>query len=183
MHNPSRRHRPAQSSISSQVEALYRLHHRRLLGVARRLVRTDDHEDLVSEAFVGLLGALSTGHGPESSPGGYLARSVRHGAMRLWRDRAPEAPALTTPAHADGMEAAVVEAAVVRSAFGSLPERWQHVLWLTVVEDWPLAKVSEAFGLTPAAAAVLAHRARVGLRKAFTAAEETTNEPLNGTLP
>lgn len=181
MHNPSRRPRPAQSSVSSQVETLYRLHHRRLLGVARRLVPSD-HEDLVSEAFVGLMGALSTGHGPDSSPGGYLARSVRHGAMRVWRDRAPEALALTTPAHTDGIEVTLVEAAVVRSAFGSLPERWQHVLWLTVVEDWPLAKVAAAFGLTPAAAAVLAHRARVGLRKAFAAAEETTNEPLNGKL-
>lgn len=181
MHDFPRRSASALTTVS-QVEKLYRSHHRRLLRTARQLVPSDHAEDLVSEAFTGLLRALEGGRGPESSPSGYLARSVHHGAIRVWRQRERDA-AVAVPLHTEeDMESRLVEAAVVRAAFKSLPVRWQQVLWLTVVEDWPLPKVGAAFDLTPAAAAVLAHRARIGLRRALEAAGNTLNEPLNGTL-
>lgn len=181
MHDFPRRSAPTKTTVS-QVEKLYRSHHRRLLRAARKLVPSDHAEDLVAEAFTGLLRAVAAGGGPHSSAGGYLARSVHHGAMKVWRQREREGSAFALPPHTEDMEVRLVEAAVVRAAFEALPLRWQQVLWLTVVEDWPLSRVGAAFDLTAAAAGVLAHRARTGLRRALEAAETHPNEPLNGTL-
>ncbi|MFD0538728.1 RNA polymerase sigma factor [Actinomadura luteofluorescens] len=56
--------------------------------------------------------------------------------------------------------------ALVR-AFRSLPERWQTVLWYTVIEDEPVGQVAELLGMEKGAVSQLAFRAREGLRQAF----------------
>src|SRR5207244_9381972 len=52
-------------------------------------------------------------------------------------------------------------------AFRSLPERYQTVLWHTTVEDESPSEVAPLLGLTANATAVLAHRAREGLKQAY----------------
>ncbi len=57
--------------------------------------------------------------------------------------------------------------ALLVRAFRELPRRWRDVLWRTAVEQQSLSEVSAALELTPNATAVLAHRAREGLRQAY----------------
>ncbi|RKN39474.1 sigma-70 family RNA polymerase sigma factor [Streptomyces hoynatensis] len=59
------------------------------------------------------------------------------------------------------------ERGILATAYRSLPPRWRKVLWLTAVERQPPERVGRELGLTPNAAAVLAHRAREGLRQAY----------------
>ncbi|WP_344383867.1 sigma-70 family RNA polymerase sigma factor [Streptomyces thermolineatus] len=59
------------------------------------------------------------------------------------------------------------ERSMAVQAFRSLPERWQAVLWHTAVEQESPSEVAPLLGLTANATAVLAHRAREGLRQAY----------------
>jgi hypothetical protein len=52
-------------------------------------------------------------------------------------------------------------------AFRQLPDRWRDVLWMTEVEGAGPAEIAPRLGLTPNAVAVLAHRAREGLRRLY----------------
>ncbi|MFP3964860.1 sigma-70 family RNA polymerase sigma factor [Actinomadura fulvescens] len=153
---------------------LFRRHHTAVLGYARGLVR-DQHaaEDLTSEAFTRTLAALRQGMGPREAYRPYLYTVVRNAAVDWaragrrtvvtdevaeWADRpADELPDL------DELDALV-------RAFRSLPERWQTVLWHTIIEDEPVQQVAELLGMEPGAVAQLAFRAREGLRQAFLAA-------------
>jgi len=58
-------------------------------------------------------------------------------------------------------------------AFGSLPERWQLVLWHTEVEGETPARVAPLLGVEPGAVAALAYRAREGLKQAYLQAHIT----------
>ncbi|MFG2007204.1 sigma-70 family RNA polymerase sigma factor [Spirillospora sp. NPDC048911] len=153
---------------------LFRRHHTAVLGYARGLVR-DRHaaEDLTSEAFARTLAALRQGMGPREAYRPYLYTVVRNAAVDWaragrrtvvtdevadWADRpADELPDL------DELDA-------LARAFRSLPERWQTVLWHTIIEDEPVQQVAELLGMEPGAVAQLAFRAREGLRQAFLAA-------------
>ncbi|WP_165956394.1 sigma-70 family RNA polymerase sigma factor, partial [Streptomyces hainanensis] len=59
------------------------------------------------------------------------------------------------------------ERVMLAEAFATLPDRWREVLWRTAVEGQPLARVGRDLGLTKNATAVLAFRAREGLRQAY----------------
>ena len=52
-------------------------------------------------------------------------------------------------------------------AFRQLPPRWRDVLWMTEIEGAGPAEIAPRLGLTPNAVAVLAHRAREGLRRLY----------------
>ncbi|WP_192809813.1 sigma-70 family RNA polymerase sigma factor [Actinomadura rudentiformis] len=150
---------------------LFRRHHTAVLGYARGLVR-DQHaaEDLTSEAFARTLAALRQGMGPREAYRPYLYTVVRNTAadwarsgrrtvvtdeVAEWADRpADEPPDL------EELDALV-------RAFRSLPERWQTVLWHTIIEDEPVQQVAELLGMEPGAVAQLSFRAREGLRQAF----------------
>ncbi|WP_433334407.1 sigma-70 family RNA polymerase sigma factor [Spirillospora sp. CA-294931] len=155
-------------------DELYRRHHGAVLGYARGLVR-DQHmaEDLTSEAFARTLAALREGMGPQVACRPYLYTVVRNAAVDWaragrrtvvtdevaeWADR----PAEELPD--------VDERDTLVRAFRSLPDRWQTVLWHTVIEDEPVPKVAELLGLQPGAVTQLSFRAREGLRQAFLAA-------------
>jgi hypothetical protein len=60
-----------------------------------------------------------------------------------------------------------LEATLVARAFGSLPGRWQTVLWHIEVEGDSPARVAELLGLTANGVSALAYRAREGLRRAY----------------
>jgi hypothetical protein len=59
------------------------------------------------------------------------------------------------------------EQSLAIQAFRTLPERWQAVLWHTAVEEESPSEIAPLLGLTANATAVLAHRAREGLRQAY----------------
>lgn len=52
-------------------------------------------------------------------------------------------------------------------ALASLPERWQDILWYTVVQAEEPAAVAGLLGISPNSVAALAYRAREGLRQAY----------------
>lgn len=152
-------------------DELFRRHHTAVLRYARGLVR-DQHlaEDLTSEAFTRTFAAMRQGGGPRDACRPYLYTVVRNtatdwarGARRTvvtdevaeWASDSEE-----EPPDVDELDALV-------RAFRSLPERWQTVLWYTVIEDEPVGQVAELLGMEKGAVSQLAFRAREGLRQAF----------------
>lgn len=152
-------------------DELFRRHHTAVLRYARGLVR-DQHlaEDLTSEAFTRTFAAMRQGGGPRDACRPYLYTVVRNTATDWARgarrtvvtdevaDWASDSDA--EPPDVDELDALV-------RAFRSLPERWQTVLWYTVIEDEPVGQVAELLGMEKGAVSQLAFRAREGLRQAF----------------
>ncbi|MBW8483954.1 sigma-70 family RNA polymerase sigma factor [Actinomadura parmotrematis] len=154
--------------------ALYERHHGAVLGYARGLVR-DRHtaEDLTSEAFTRTFAALREGLGPREACRPYLYAAVRNAAVDWARAGRRTVVTDEVARWADGPvdeQPDVDELDALVRAFRSLPERWQTVLWHTVIEDEPVARVGELLGMRPGAVAQLSFRAREGLRQAFLAA-------------
>ncbi|MEU6486152.1 sigma-70 family RNA polymerase sigma factor [Streptomyces sp. NPDC046887] len=168
-------------------EELFRRHAaavRRYAGTCCRDADTAD--DLTAEVFTRTLHAVRGGAGPHHAVRAYLLTTVRRVAAdwartsrreQLVEDFAVFAAQAATSAPVPGT--AVVEpGADVRAmreaerslavrAFRSLPERWQAVLWHTAVEEESPSEVAPLFGLTANATAVLASRAREGLKQAY----------------
>ncbi|MFB8243116.1 sigma-70 family RNA polymerase sigma factor [Kitasatospora purpeofusca] len=159
------------------VGTLFERHHRAALGYARSLGGMDHRaEDLASEAFVRTLAAVRAGSGPTDSWRPYLLTVVRNTAA-AWaasdrrsfptddvQDWADEAEHALSP---DQILAASAEHELIVAAFRSLPERWQSVLWHSVVEGLPAEKVAVLLGLSASGVSSLAARAREGLRTAY----------------
>lgn len=148
----------------------------RHVGAARRLARqlvpAGDAEDLVSEAFVKVLGVLQRGGGPDVAFRAYLLTSVR----RLQVDRFRAGAKLHTTDDMEAFDPGVpfrdtavegFESAAAARAFASLPERWQLVLWHTEVEGDKPADIAPLLGMSANSVSALAYRAREGLRQAF----------------
>lgn len=168
-------------------EELFRRHS----GAVRRYARTccrDTHtaDDLTAEVFARTLQAVRGGKGPEEAVRAYLMTAVRHVAAAWTRSAKrehlvddfavfaaqatrsaglPDSAALDLGADVLAMHEADRSMAV--QAFRSLPERWQAVLWHTTVEEESPSEVAPLFGLTANATAVLAVRAREGLKQAY----------------
>ncbi|WP_262386747.1 sigma-70 family RNA polymerase sigma factor, partial [Streptomyces sp. TRM49041] len=168
-------------------EELFRRHS----TAVRRYARTccpDRHtaDDLTAEVFARTLQAVRRGAGPEQAVRAYLLTTVRHVAAawtrtakreRLVEDfgvfaaQAARASDLadgdTVDLGADVRAMYEAEQSLALKAFRSLPERWQAVLWHTTVEEESPSEVAPLFGLTANATAVLASRAREGLKQAY----------------
>ncbi|MFV0129107.1 sigma-70 family RNA polymerase sigma factor [Streptomyces sp. HMX112] len=164
---------------------------RRHSPAVRRYARTccrdaDTADDLTAEVFARTLQAVRGGAGPDQAVRAYLLTTVRRvaaawagtaGRERLVEDFAvfadqaarssgvSEEDTVDLPAEIRAMHEA--ERSLAMRAFRSLPERWQAVLWHTTVEDESPSEVAPLFGLTPNATAVLAGRAREGLKQAY----------------
>ncbi|WP_171168327.1 sigma-70 family RNA polymerase sigma factor [Streptomyces sp. I05A-00742] len=166
---------------------LYRRHAAAVRGYARTCCR-DVHtaEDLTNEVFAATLQAVRRGAGPDTAVRAYLLTTVRRVAAAWARSArreqlvedfavfavsaagasvAPEDTPVDPGADVRAMRQAETSLAV--QAFRSLPERWQTVLWHTTVEEETPSQVAPLLGLSPNATAVLAHRAREGLRQAY----------------
>lgn len=171
----------------SAYEELFRRHSGAVLRYARTCCR-DRHtaDDLTAEVFARTLQAVRRGAGPEQSVRAYLLTTVRHVAAAWTRTARREQlvedfgafAAQAARVSESAGEGAVEPGADVRAmweaeqslavrAFRSLPERWQAVLWHTTVEEESPREVAPLFGLTANATAVLASRAREGLRQAY----------------
>ncbi|MBH1936999.1 sigma-70 family RNA polymerase sigma factor [Streptomyces sp. AV19] len=162
---------------------LYRRHADAVRGYARSCCR-DVHtaEDLTNEVFAGTLQAVRRGAGPDTAVRAYLLTTVRRVAAawaktarreQLVEDFAVFAVSAGSAGEDDDTPGAEVhamrqaETSLAVQAFRSLPERWQMVLWHTTVEEEPPSQVAPLLGLSANATAVLAHRAREGLRQAY----------------
>jgi RNA polymerase sigma factor (sigma-70 family) len=149
---------------------LYARHH----AVARRVASTyrcgTDADDLVNEAFEKVLGALRRGHGPTDAFRAYLFVTLRRlaaeSAERPVDDPLDDVPdPVLAVAGADPL--ATEDRQMIVTAFGSLPERWQTVLWHTAVEGRKPGDLADSLGMSPNAVSALAYRAREQLRQAY----------------
>jgi RNA polymerase sigma factor (sigma-70 family) len=158
---------------------LYERHIAAARNLARQLSRcADDENDLISEAFAQVLTQLRQGKGPDTLFRAYLLTTMRHVAYdrtRRYR-RLVLVDDITHDSQVDPAKTVVpwIDTATVSlnrsmaaQAFERLPERWQVVLWLTVVEELPPGEVAPIIHLTPNGVSALAYRAREGLRQAW----------------
>ncbi|MFF3428946.1 sigma-70 family RNA polymerase sigma factor [Streptomyces sp. NPDC002602] len=175
-------------------EELFRRHADSVRRYARTCCR-DAHtaDDLTGEVFARTLQAVRGGAGPDHSVRAYLLTTVRRVAAS-WaktakREQLVEDFAVFAEQAATGAEGGAglaglsgddtlqwgadvramheAEQSLAMRAFRSLPERWQAVLWHTTVEEASPSAIAPLFGLSPNATAVLASRAREGLKQAY----------------
>ncbi|MFB9312692.1 sigma-70 family RNA polymerase sigma factor [Nocardioides plantarum] len=162
----------ARMSDTAAVAVLFERHHDAALRLARGLTDPVTAEDIAAEAFARVLRSLREGRGPHEAFRPYLLRAVRNvhvdhvrnDRRYVWEDEPTDretAPAADVPLETSD------EARLVARAFDSLPERWQTVLWHTVVENDDHATVGRLLGIKANAVAALAFRARDGLREAY----------------
>jgi len=152
---------------------LYQRHRTAARALAYGLV-TDpaDADDLVAETFAKVFASLRAGRGPLVAFRAYLNTTLRHVCYhRARRDRRLEFTDDLTrydagePFRDPALDR--LERTYAAQAFRALPDRWRDVLWRTEVEGASPAEVAPDLGLTPNAVAVLAHRAREGLRRLY----------------
>ncbi|WP_405941918.1 sigma-70 family RNA polymerase sigma factor [Streptomyces sp. NBC_00207] len=175
-------------------EQLFRRHADAVRRYARTCCR-DGHtaDDLTAEVFARTLQAVRGGAGPDQSVRAYLLTTVRRVAA-AWaktakREHLVEDFAVFAEQAATGSESGAgisglsgddtlelgadvramheAEQSLALQAFRSLPERWQAVLWHTTVEEASPSSIAPLFGLSANATAVLASRAREGLKQAY----------------
>ncbi|MFC9754396.1 sigma-70 family RNA polymerase sigma factor [Streptomyces sp. NPDC056921] len=168
-------------------EELFRRHSDAVRRYARSCCR-DAHtaDDLTAEVFARTLQAVRRGKGPEEAVRAYLMTAVRHvgaawtktakrehlvddfAAFAAQASQASQvSDADTLDLGADVLAMHEAEQSMAMQAFRSLPERWQAVLWHTTVEEESPSEIAPLFGLTANATAVLASRAREGLKQAY----------------
>ncbi|MCX4824116.1 sigma-70 family RNA polymerase sigma factor [Streptomyces sp. NBC_01142] len=170
----------------SAYEELFRRHSNSVRRYAQTCCR-DAHtaDDLTAEVFARTLQAVRGGAGPEQAVRAYLLTTVRRVAAawtktakreQLVEDfavfageaaRSSDVSDDTFDLGADVRAMHEAEQSLALQAFRSLPERWQAVLWHTTVEEESPSEVAPLFGLTANATAVLAGRAREGLKQAY----------------
>ncbi|MFH8729502.1 sigma-70 family RNA polymerase sigma factor [Streptomyces termitum] len=171
----------------SAYEELFRRHSEAVRRYARTCCR-DAHtaDDLTAEVFARTLQAVRGGAGPEQAVRAYLMTTVRRVGAGWTKTQkrehlvedfavfAADAARSSEVSDQDTMDLGAevramqeAEQSLAMQAFRSLPERWQAVLWHTTVEEESPSEVAPLFGLTANATAVLASRAREGLKQAY----------------
>ncbi len=161
----------ARGGDRSAFGELWTRHARSGITVARRFTSSLEADDLVAEAFTRIYQRVLDGGGPDGAFRPYLYTTIRNLASRwgterndiqiediedLRDDNIPEDPSTVA-----------LDTRLTASAFRSLPERWQSVLWYTEVEGMSPQEIAPILGLTANGVAALAYRAREGLRTAW----------------
>jgi RNA polymerase sigma factor (sigma-70 family) len=148
---------------------LWRRHSRAGLSAARSFARLAEPDDLVAEAFTQIYRTLQAQKGPTGAFRPYLYTTIRNLATRNVRHLAviDDGVDLDLIAADDEDIDTTVDKSIMFTAFKSLPERWQTVLWYTEVEQLSPTQTAELVGLTPNATSALAYRARTALRAAW----------------
>ncbi len=154
-------------------EELFHRHENAARNVARHIVCSrHDADDVVIEAFAGVISAINHGAGPRSNFRQYLMACVRNSCKsRRWCGRS-----ISTDPSLHERSGAIFEdperlseAGLVANAFSSLSPDWQQTLWLTAAEERPTSEVAQQLDRRPAAVAALAHRAREAFAEAYLA--------------
>ncbi len=160
----------ARAGDTSAFAELWRRHYRSAVRVARQFTSIDA-DDLVSEAYVRIYQRVLAGGGPTGAFRPYLYTTIRNLASSwgaasrdvqvdmiedFQDERIPEDPAVWA-----------LDRTLTATAFRTLPERWQTVLWYTEVEGMDPHEVAPIMGMSANGVAALSYRAREGLRKAW----------------
>ncbi|MEU6424547.1 hypothetical protein ABZ860_01520 [Microbispora sp. NPDC046973] len=142
--------------------ALYRRHSAAARSLARQVVQSEDAvEDLLVETFARVLEVVRRGGGPTCAFRPYLLGSVRRYAAAGVVDLADGDSLYVDP------ELTGLERSPLARAYRSLPERWRTVVWHVEIEGGRPADTGPLLGLSGRAAALLARKARQGLREAY----------------
>ncbi|HEY0185963.1 MAG TPA: sigma-70 family RNA polymerase sigma factor [Cellulomonas sp.] len=162
------------------LEAVYRAHVRDVeLFVARRVRDPFVVADLTADVFVRAVESAD-GYRPEAGrPVAWLLGIARHVIAAHHRAvrRADEATrridgrALVDADAYERLHEQIDAATRARRLYddlAALPDGLRDVLELVVVDDLPLTEVAEVLGISPGAARVRLHRARLRLRRAST---------------
>lgn len=145
----------------------------RHLTTARRVagrIAPGRAEDLVSESFLTVFQQVHVDRkGPQTAFRAYLFAVMRNVAARWHREGTPlvfdaEIDAVAEDESSVGLERAEDDA-IMLAAFRTLPERWQHVLWLSEVDRVSRPTIASALGLRANAVSALQRRAKHGLRE------------------
>lgn len=155
----------------SAFDTLYQRHRRSAYVTASRAgARGHDAEDVVADAFVRVLRAVSHGRGPTDSFAGYLTTAVRRVA---WSNNDYRARFVVTDdledlddEWHDSSPAAIVDSAIGK-ALMSLPSDWRELLWRIEVLGEKAADIAAERGCSPNAVSAAASRARRRLRSAM----------------
>jgi len=148
---------------------LYRRNYRVACAVARHASTGLDVEDVVSEAFMKVLGAIIRGSGPRYGFRAYLMASIRAVAATRGVQRAVWSPA-DVPDLADPDDALEkvedrLDSMAVWAVLEQLPERWQPVLRLAALEDRSPAQIGAQLGISANNASAILYRARKRMRE------------------
>jgi RNA polymerase sigma factor (sigma-70 family) len=151
---------------------LWARHVRLARRVAAGLVPAADVEDIVSEAFERTLAAIRGGNGPRTSFSSYVVQTMRARAATMYArssrvSLADNDEVLDRPVEDPDPFAGAPARGRVARAFQDLPPRWQHALWLSVVEAEPPRRVADRLGTSPNGVSALVIRARRRLRANF----------------
>ncbi|WP_175494164.1 RNA polymerase sigma factor [Herbiconiux ginsengi] len=147
---------------------LWRRHSDAAYRYASRLIPAQA-DDLVSEAFVAILHQVTTtDKGPQFAFRSYLKAVIRNTAAEWERQagRYLNSDDLDQADLRDGLSLLEQksDSEDVITAFRSLPDRWQRVLWLAEVTEAGRAEIAKELGIKPNAVSALQRRARTGLR-------------------
>ncbi|WP_369045172.1 sigma-70 family RNA polymerase sigma factor [Sinomonas sp. P10A9] len=169
------------AELISQVRAgdteaygeLFSRHRAAAVGLARRYARNaSDAEDLAAEGFTNVFTAITGGSGPDVFFRAYLFTSISRLAARGNVKASRQTPSDEMEKYEgeqvyDDPVMVGFESDTVSTAFRTLPERWQAVLWYTEVDGLTPAAVAPLLGLSANGVSALALRAREGLRQAY----------------
>ncbi|MFD5415320.1 sigma-70 family RNA polymerase sigma factor [Streptomyces nojiriensis] len=164
-------------AVSDVMDEVFARHHPSVLAYARTCCRDlSTAQDLAAEAFARTYRAITWGAGPEYAWRPYLLTCVRRLAAVWARDAARTrlsddfeqwAIQLSDGQDAEDAVFSAEEGSLVLRAYRSLPERWQAVLWHSVVEHEPATETAARLGISAGGIGSLVARAREGLREAY----------------
>ncbi|WGX97033.1 sigma-70 family RNA polymerase sigma factor [Nocardioides sp. L-11A] len=165
--------RRAHDGDAAALEALYADNVASARRLAVILAGPSAAEDLVADAFARVLARIRAGEGPVTNFRGYLFATIRNRHRDLLRRSGREAPVsdepwlLESPTESVEEQVQELDEGAAVAALGSLPDRWQRVLWHLEVEGHQVPEVATMLSMSPAAVSSLAYRAREGLKVAY----------------
>ncbi|RKW69984.1 RNA polymerase sigma factor [Galactobacter caseinivorans] len=159
---------------SPAAAELWKRHYRSGVTAAAAQPGVTDPEGLASEAFVRVLEQVRNQGGPTGAFRPYYFTIVRNQAKQDLRDPRTtdldSAAELQDPAEQpDQVIQRKLGQGVLASAYASLPQRTQAILWYTEVESLKPREVALLLGLKPNTVSARATRARRALREAWVA--------------
>lgn len=164
---------PEPAIPAESFEAVYREHYRDVYRfVLLSLRRTDDADDVVSDAFDRAFTAWRSGHGPAGRALPWLLVIARRIVVDRWRRERlirwlPFTTGRSTPEPADssGDEARAEFWMWLEQLAKALPERHREVIFLRYQRDLSDEEIGEILGLSASGVRTLASRAIAGIRK------------------
>jgi len=155
----------ARRGDQAAIEALYRAFEAPVYNVARRICRSvEDAEDVSQETFLEVARSIRKFRGDGSLWGWIRAIAASKSLMRLRRNRYRETEELhenvTPRRHEDGLLRMDLEAALER-----LPDVSRAVVWLHDVEGYTHAEIGEMMGKTTSFSKSQLARAHERLRR------------------